>query len=523
MHALKNTLTGDLVKLWPSLPYLSLGVWLAWYQGIFWLSGTKHAEVVLPPLYLISAIAFGLTLLVMPAMLNITKRMLSSTAVIVGAGGLACLGSALAFAPSVPSIQFFAEQGQLFFWTGSVLKGIATAVFVMKIAELFSMLSPRLNFLYVGLAQIVVALIYSVVASMSSFGLSANAFSFIFGSAFCGLPLLAALLTVFHGTQAGGKTGEDHREGYKETTKLLPSEFWRLTALTALLALMAFMLKAIAFVEQSSNMLFGGSSYAIIVHLLLAGLMIVVALRLKARYINFGKIILVLAIIIACAIACIPVIDSAGLIWNPLFYTASIVFEFLTWSILAIVVFQRNISPIIVFGFGRGSFVLASALGWALGIFVAPLFVDAANSFVIWLFCAGVVLLLSFLLFSEKTSERLFLKGGDDEFSFESILSMKAIQKSGNQDNQEMQEGQDDFEQAVERLAKSSGLSARETEAFSYLAKGYNSNAVAEKLQVSWNTARSHTQNVYMKLSVHSRQELILLLEKEIEAFSEQA
>ncbi|MCL1891657.1 MAG: helix-turn-helix transcriptional regulator [Coriobacteriia bacterium] len=518
MKTSKENLADDLVKRWPSLPYLSLGVWLAWYQGIFWFSGTKHAEVALPHLYLISAIVFGATLLAMPLLINITKRMLSHTAVIIGAGGLACFGSVLAIASYIPSLQLFAEQGQVFFWTGSILKGVATAVFVMKIGELFGMLSPRLNFLYVGLAQIVVAVIYSAIASMPPLSLSLNASSLIFGGLFCSLPLLAALLAGCCRKAAVGKTVED----YKETIKHLPFEFWRLTALTALLALMTYMVKAMAFSEQPSTTLFG-SSYAILVHLLLGGLMIIVALRLKTRYINFGKIILVLAIIVACSIACIPVIGSAGLIWNPLFYIVSTVFEFLIWSMLAIIVFQRKVSSIIVFGFGRGSFVLASAFGWALGIFVVPVFISPSNSFVIWLMCAGVVLLLSLLLFSEKISERLFLSGGDEESSFENIMSMSTIEKSSNQDNQEKQEKRDDFEQAVERLAKSNGLSVRETETFSYLAKGYSSSAIAEKLLVSWNTARSHTQNVYMKLSVHSRQELIVLIEKEIETFSKQA
>ena len=38
---------------------------------------------------------------------------------------------------------------------------------------------------------------------------------------------------------------------------------------------------------------------------------------------------------------------------------------------------------------------------------------------------------------------------------------------------------------------------------------GYSADAVAERLGVSWNTARTHSRNIYAKMGVHSRQELI--------------
>ena len=45
---------------------------------------------------------------------------------------------------------------------------------------------------------------------------------------------------------------------------------------------------------------------------------------------------------------------------------------------------------------------------------------------------------------------------------------------------------------------------------------GRGSDYIADKLQVSWNTARTHTHNVYVKLGVHSRQELIDLVDEAV-------
>lgn len=42
-----------------------------------------------------------------------------------------------------------------------------------------------------------------------------------------------------------------------------------------------------------------------------------------------------------------------------------------------------------------------------------------------------------------------------------------------------------------------------------YLAMGYSADAVSEKLGISWNTVRTHSRNIYTKMGVHSRQELI--------------
>ncbi|MCL1891658.1 MAG: LuxR C-terminal-related transcriptional regulator [Coriobacteriia bacterium] len=515
----KTSFAEDLIKQWPALPYFSLGIWLAWayiaFGGTFWFPNTEHASVTMSWFYIVSVVAFGATLLVMPFALNVSKRILSSKWTIIGAGGIASLGCIMAFASNLTLAPSFMSQAQILFYIGAVFRGIGTAVFVMKIGELFGMLPPRLNFLYAALSQIVLSVIFALLMGMPLWSPFANSPSLAVIIAFCALPLLAALLASISCKETRAKATAHN---YETSFRYLPPEFWRLIILTFILALMTYALKAMFFAEQSSVALYNGGNYAVLLDVLFAFVLIVLILRLSTRHLNFGKIIFTTIIILAASIACLSVLESPSPLWSSLFFSASGILEFLTWSILAIVVFQRNISPILVFGFGRGGFMLACALGWVLGTFVFPSAIDATNSIVFWLICASVLLLAAFLLFSEKTSERLFLSDDDSERSFEKAMHINTLKENSKQEKWDEREKRNDFEQAVERLAKSSGLSARETETFSYLAKGYSSNAIAEKLQVSWNTARSHTQNVYVKLNIHSRQELILLLEKEAEA-----
>lgn len=58
------------------------------------------------------------------------------------------------------------------------------------------------------------------------------------------------------------------------------------------------------------------------------------------------------------------------------------------------------------------------------------------------------------------------------------------------------------------------GLSPSELEVFEYLARGYSLKRVSERMAISESTAKYHRHNVYVKLGIASRQELIDLVER---------
>lgn len=69
------------------------------------------------------------------------------------------------------------------------------------------------------------------------------------------------------------------------------------------------------------------------------------------------------------------------------------------------------------------------------------------------------------------------------------------------------------FEERANAVAEAHGLTARETEILLLFARGRSSSFIAEQLFVSTNTVRSHLLHVYSKCDVHSRQELITLID----------
>ena len=62
------------------------------------------------------------------------------------------------------------------------------------------------------------------------------------------------------------------------------------------------------------------------------------------------------------------------------------------------------------------------------------------------------------------------------------------------------------------------GLTAREIDVALLIAHGRSKTFIANELFISENTVRTHSKNVYAKLGIHSREELISLFENRLNA-----
>jgi DNA-binding NarL/FixJ family response regulator len=71
-------------------------------------------------------------------------------------------------------------------------------------------------------------------------------------------------------------------------------------------------------------------------------------------------------------------------------------------------------------------------------------------------------------------------------------------------------------------LAKHYRLTARETEVMDLLARGNSVARIAQTLIVSENTVRTHSKRLYVKLNIHKRQDLLVLLDQISEAVRQQ-
>lgn len=69
------------------------------------------------------------------------------------------------------------------------------------------------------------------------------------------------------------------------------------------------------------------------------------------------------------------------------------------------------------------------------------------------------------------------------------------------------------LDQSCEELASRAGLTEREKEVVMHIVRGRDRQAIAEKLFISEGTVKVHMRNIYHKLGIHSKQELIKLVE----------
>lgn len=97
---------------------------------------------------------------------------------------------------------------------------------------------------------------------------------------------------------------------------------------------------------------------------------------------------------------------------------------------------------------------------------------------------------------------------------FGSMLTGKDQRSANRLESPARVESQHDpFMQRCDQVMTSYRLSPREQDVFMLLARGHTMTFIAQTLSVSRETVKSHVQNIYQKLDVHSKEALIGLVE----------
>ena len=170
--------------------------------------------------------------------------------------------------------------------------------------------------------------------------------------------------------------------------------------------------------------------------------------------------------------------------------------ELLVWVALARVVRSRASSPI-----GSGSLYLTTvvALPWALSF--DAFYLTGLNSAID--FEAIAVPILVVASFAAALASMAFL-----------ILQLLRGQGASEQTAATEGVPGTDWEHAlIERALARHGLTPRELEVATYVYRGYSAKNTADLLSVSEPTVKSYTSKVYRRLGIHSKQELIALVD----------
>ena len=165
---------------------------------------------------------------------------------------------------------------------------------------------------------------------------------------------------------------------------------------------------------------------------------------------------------------------------------------------------------------------LSLVVGLALGMALNGLEARAAASYatILILVCIYLLAMVPAVLLRrrDKGAPAVVSPGAGGE----TVAADGAAQPEGaatvvsEQDFEQQQEVRGRVGARVEEWAVEHGLTARESQVLVQLARGWSANAIAADLGITQNTAWAHIKRIYVKLDVHSKQELIEYIEREV-------
>ena len=171
-------------------------------------------------------------------------------------------------------------------------------------------------------------------------------------------------------------------------------------------------------------------------------------------------------------------------------------FTLLVWYMVARLGARNSIGALPILLFFYTAHIIGTVLGAGLGHLTDMAILEHPT----WAMSAVLLAILLFVGFN-----LISLKS----FSFESTLTQVVPMKKVF-----VALASQTLEENCKKISDDYKLTPRETEILELLARGRNSQAMQDKLIVSRNTIKTHVKNIYVKLDVHSQQELIDMVEQ---------
>ena len=223
-------------------------------------------------------------------------------------------------------------------------------------------------------------------------------------------------------------------------------------------------------------------------------LFFLVYLVMEARSSENGTYSFATLFVVGVSVALLFFMDpSFGFAYRFVCVVVYLLFELHVWVLLAHIARDRNVAPSILYGFGLfflfvGQFLSPIANGFVASL-AQPLQLERVTEPIVLMLALLIAVVL--LATGNARNGSLF----DDERADTSIFL------------------DDEQTKRVEVIADTYLLTERESEILSMLVKGRSFAKISERLFVSENTTKTHVKNIYRKTGVHSKQELMDLVD----------
>lgn len=524
----------------PYVKFLGFSFWVAWfgvaYGSSVWIQPTSDTSSAISVMFNVSTAAHMVMLVIAAAFSRRIGNFVRSWPVIFGSGIIAVLGCILV----VASAPIYFPSWSMFV-CGSALTGIGTAGLSLNAGLLLCAVRPHEALRSILLAEIVAALLQFMVL-----GLPASVALVVF----IVLPLLSSAC-FFLGTTSTAPRAT------LESNRLSPS------AMFALFLVVVFVLSVTANLGKGIyNELEGPLKLAddssvvnLVVIICTAGIAIVSAMSRKP--LNFGHWFYPMVVVIVSSLLItylFPEGSSVGMVVSGAAYQ---IFDMIMWYVFSYVVYQSKVSAVFVVAAGRAVIAAGVTAGNLLG-YACVSSGESGGMLTAGIYVALFVgSMLTFLVFPERQIDRLLMPIPDEDAQLASLVEgeepaagavaraatraatedmpgaaagavsatsqvspdQSALSQAGSAQESPAEEKLahaapqpavvDVWTRAVEQLSDECGLTEREREVFALLSRGRGSQSISDALTISLYTTRAHTRNIYTKLDVHSRQELI--------------
>lgn len=188
--------------------------------------------------------------------------------------------------------------------------------------------------------------------------------------------------------------------------------------------------------------------------------------------------------------------------------------DLVTWCVIANVSARLRIHPFVLFGISQVIFSIAIILG-AVGGYLFSNTIGYTTISLLTAALIGIYLLSTALVFLLRDRRINALVDVEQDHAPRQEKKPTNAETEQPSHPERTPSVRDRFQERVHELSEQTDLTPREIEILRLLAQGRNTQYMAETLFVSENTVKSHVKNVYRKLGVHSKQDVIALINNE--------
>ena len=546
-----------LSEQFPGLPFLGFGCYYAW----IWLC---YSSAMLVPasaptngsmtfaMYLYSTSA----LVVMFVLATVFERTFTR----ITENKLATLAFAVLASVATLVVRLRVESGasDSFFIIGCVLTGVGTSVVALRLGSVYARVSSRRAVMHIALSFVLACMLYFTVVG-SPRGLDVLLMA--------ALPTLAVLLTL---TLDETPEGVFVRRPAREAVENLPRGFFpRLVIGIGVLSVIAGMTHGSTALASGADL--GASGRATVIGMGMICLVIYIIAASTGENFDFSRLYYPIILTLLVGLVVIPLLgDGMDRIGRTLIGIGYALFIMMIWCLLANVSYVTGRSAVRVFGVGRGASALGTTVGWFCDLLLTQrgfTTFGEATSPAVTVAVSLALLVVSLIVFNDRTVNlvlRMRTKPGSEPAqAFRSSTGVEeaggapatrdaqtaaastdthAINGAGRDtegtgdaaghgaaydpDGREgigAEEGRDRAEERdrhqglwtrkCNAIVDEYHLSERESDVLFLLSKGRTISYIAEELHISFNTAKSHIRHVYVKTGVHTRQELLDMIE----------